>query len=132
MCPQCEQVSHETGCWLFLTAQHANSTSSFIHYTSPRLRRESRPEVTDLVSQFGKLFGSLLAARRQDAKELHSKLVESQNKEAAVTQELSDVRDHQEALQTEADNARQDLLRVQTENAELLLTLRSRLGMTLS
>jgi uncharacterized protein (DUF3084 family) len=88
--------------------------------------------VTDLVSQFGKLFGSLLAARRQDAKELHSKLVESQNKEAAVTQELSDVRDHQEALQTEADNARQDLLRVQTENAELLLTLRSRLGMTLS
>jgi hypothetical protein len=84
--------------------------------------------VTDLATQFGKLFGSLIAARRQDAKELHLKLVESQNKEAAVAQELSDARDQQRSLQTEAESARKDLLRAQAENAELLLALRSRLG----
>jgi hypothetical protein len=84
--------------------------------------------VTDLVTQFGKLFGSLLASRRQDAKELHLKLVESQNKEAVVAQELSEVREQQRSLQTEAENTRQDLLRVQAENAELLVALRSRLG----
>jgi hypothetical protein len=58
--------------------------------------------------------------------------VESQHKEAAVVQELSEARDQQRTLQTEAETARQDLLRVQVENAELLLALKSRLGVNVN
>jgi hypothetical protein len=130
---KCEQVSHETGCWLFLTAQHANSTSPFIHYTSPRLRRESKQEVAGLATEFGKLFGSLTTSRRQDAKELHLKLIASQEEQAATMRDLCQAKDLQQNAEAEADNIRQNLVRVQNENAEqaaMLSALKTRLGIT--
>ena len=78
------------------------------------------------------MFGSLVAACCQDAKDLHLKLVESQNKEAAVTQELLDARDKQQTFQAAAETAWKDLLQAQAENAELLLVLRSKLGISMN
>ena len=46
----------------------------FIHYSSPRFRREGRQDLERITNEFSAMYTKLVAARRQDARELHSKL----------------------------------------------------------
>lgn len=64
---KCERLSAETGCWLYISGQHVNANMGFYSYASPRLRRESRDQVTDIQNSFAKAYASLLNARRLDA-----------------------------------------------------------------
>ncbi|KAJ7693705.1 hypothetical protein B0H17DRAFT_862983, partial [Mycena rosella] len=83
----------ETGCYLFFTAQHVAAKDPFVHYSSPRIRREGKPEVEDITNQFNRLFLSLIAARNQTTKGLHQKLLVAQEKEAQVKKDLADARE---------------------------------------
>jgi hypothetical protein len=68
-------MAHETGSWIYFTAQHPTARSPFVHYSSPRFRREGRRDVEKITNDFSALYSRLVAARRQDAQELHSKLI---------------------------------------------------------
>ena len=67
---QSERVSKETNAWLFVAAQHPNASGQFIHYTSPRLRREAKDNTKEIVQQFHTTVNSLMNARRKDALEM--------------------------------------------------------------
>lgn len=64
---KCERLSAETGCWLYLSGQHANARSGFYNYASPRVRREGKDQVTSIQNSFNTMYASLLNARRLDA-----------------------------------------------------------------
>lgn len=84
---QCKDLAVQTGCWVFLGAQHPNATSGPINYTSSRLRRDA-PELTgELVTEWCDLVRALLLARRTDALEVGKRLVATQNEAAARAQE---------------------------------------------
>ncbi|KAF8881980.1 hypothetical protein BD779DRAFT_1428775, partial [Infundibulicybe gibba] len=78
----------ETGCWLFIAAQHTTPKAPFIHYSSPRLVRESKKDMEHIINQFNQIFANLLAARRYDAREIHGKLLNAQEKQAETEQRL--------------------------------------------
>jgi hypothetical protein len=102
---------------LFVAAQQPNSASQFIHYTSPRLRRDAKTDMQHIINQFGILINGLTNARRREALELGKAL--AQATEAA------------EAAEAEAQATRQALAQQTTEMAQkdaLLAQYRSRLG----
>jgi hypothetical protein len=81
---QCERLSHETGCWLFIGAQHAHASSPFVHFASSRIRRDASKEITEIASRFNGLCSALIAARRQKALVLAQRLaVVEQEQQAA-------------------------------------------------
>ncbi|KAF8871837.1 hypothetical protein BD779DRAFT_1453439, partial [Infundibulicybe gibba] len=57
-----EQISSETGCWLFFTAQHLTARAPFIHYSSPRILREGEEDIESIINQFNEIFAKLTAA----------------------------------------------------------------------
>ena len=67
---QCEAISVETGCWLYIGAQHLTATAPFSHYSSPRLRQEGLAELNSIHNQLSQTMVALVAARRQEAKSL--------------------------------------------------------------
>ena len=79
---QCEHISTETGCWLYLAAQHPNARLPFVHYSSPRFRRDAMAQVTEITNQFHAILSGLVRARYLSAMELQNKL-NSANKTAS-------------------------------------------------
>ncbi|KAJ7029207.1 hypothetical protein C8F04DRAFT_1265087 [Mycena alexandri] len=120
---RCEQVSHETGCWLYFTAQHTSAREPFLHFASPRIRREAKAEVEDITNRFNRLFLSLIAARNQETKELHKKLLAAMEKGAQVEKDLADARDAERTAIIEAEASKNELAfrdaEIAKANAEL-------------
>jgi hypothetical protein len=85
---QCEALSVETGCWLYIGAQHVTASMPFIHYASPRLRREALEDLNLIHNQFNKTINSLLAARRKDALILANSLADTQKQLAESSAQL--------------------------------------------
>ncbi|KAJ7129701.1 hypothetical protein C8R44DRAFT_85706 [Mycena epipterygia] len=108
---RCEQVSVETGCWLFFTAQHRSAKDPFLHYASRRIRNDAKKEVEGITNDFNSLFLNLIAARHQDSKEMHKKLLDAQAKEASTQKQLEEVRVGQEQAVAQAATARRELER---------------------
>ncbi|KAJ6536761.1 hypothetical protein DFH09DRAFT_931165, partial [Mycena vulgaris] len=106
---RCEQVSQETGCWLFFSAQHMFAKVPFLHYASPRIRKEGRKEVEEITNHFNRLFLSLIAARNQDSKEMHKKLLDAQAKEASAQRQLEEARAVQEETAIQAASVQRAL-----------------------
>jgi hypothetical protein len=115
---QCEQISHETGCWLFLAAQHPNATKPYLHYTSPRLRRDAMPQTTAITNQFHGLMTDLHRARYQNAFELQTELAQAQKTAADAKAEC----------ETIAKNAEMALANKQAEIDTILALYRSALN----
>jgi hypothetical protein len=67
---QCERLSLETGCWLYISGQHATANLGFANYASPRLRREGKSQLIDIQNSFNAIFSSLLESRRLEAVQL--------------------------------------------------------------
>ncbi|KII92990.1 hypothetical protein PLICRDRAFT_62370, partial [Plicaturopsis crispa FD-325 SS-3] len=99
---RCERSSHETNSWLFIAAQHPHASAQFVHWTSPRLRRDAKADVTDLVNRFQTMINSLINARRKDAFEMGKA--------------LEDERTRRNEAEKEAESSRQA---VQQQEAEL-------------
>ncbi|KIK50859.1 hypothetical protein GYMLUDRAFT_144628, partial [Collybiopsis luxurians FD-317 M1] len=81
-----EQLGEETGCWMYLAAQHPNAHESFTHYTSRRLTLDWIPTLDSLHNETNKLFVSLQCSRRSNAAELSADLIA---KEAALSAALA-------------------------------------------
>jgi SMC interacting uncharacterized protein involved in chromosome segregation len=83
---KCENVSLQTGCWLFVGAQHANATGKPLHYASPRLRKEGHHNTNELATQFLQLIRQVSDARKVDVLELQNKLRRSERDKAQMEQ----------------------------------------------
>jgi hypothetical protein len=98
---QCERLSHETGCWLFIGAQHPHANKPFVHYSSDRIRHEASQQVTEVASKFSVLCASLVASRRQDALAMAQKLaISEKEREVAedALQQQKDIVEERDAL----------------------------------
>jgi len=101
-----------------MAAQHPNASGQFIHYASPRLRREAKSDTQHLVNQFHVVINGLISARRKDALELGKAL-------AQANQIIQDT-------QAEAEAASQELglrTRELEEKEALIARYKSMLGL---
>ncbi|KIK55223.1 hypothetical protein GYMLUDRAFT_113830, partial [Collybiopsis luxurians FD-317 M1] len=96
-----EQLGEETGCWIYLAAQHPHAHKLFANYTSRRLSLDHIPLLDKIHNSVNRLFVSLQRSRRSNAAELSADLL---FKEAALTQAQSEaegLRAENERLQEE-------------------------------
>ncbi|KAE9385144.1 hypothetical protein BT96DRAFT_841070, partial [Gymnopus androsaceus JB14] len=105
-----EQVSEETGCWLYIVAHLPHSRLHFANYTSSCLSNEGPSTLNEIHQLSNKMFASLQCARRVDAAELVASL---QNSQSAITI-LEAERD---ALLKEQEQKSDESRRLQQENA---------------
>ncbi|KAE9394074.1 hypothetical protein BT96DRAFT_828236, partial [Gymnopus androsaceus JB14] len=111
-----EEISHRTGCWLYLAAHHPNVSGGFIHYASPRLLTEG-PEQAEIMHKAAKAtFHGLKLARVQETAQLsadllntQAQLVESQKKQVEMERELAEYRKDLEA-KAQVDTERASLM----------------------
>ncbi|KAJ7255193.1 hypothetical protein C8J57DRAFT_1075533 [Mycena rebaudengoi] len=114
---QCERISIETGCWLYFSAQHMFATDPFLHYASPRILKEAKQDMEQIVNHFNRLFLTLIAARNEETKEMHKKLLQVEEREKAAREELEAARNAEKAANDSAlGSARQ--LEIQAEEME--------------
>jgi len=114
-------LSNETGCWLFVGAQHPHSHRSFAHYASDEIRRDAPQEVTDVASKFGVLCTALVASRRYDTLAIAEKLAASDAKREAA-----------EARTAAAEAEVQAQMAIVADKDSQLIYLRSLLGLGLN
>ena len=112
-----ERLSQETGCWLYISAQHLTANMGFVNYTSLRLRRDARRQVTDVQNQFHAIFTSLLQSRRTEAAQLILQAQKATEDLRKVEEDARKVR--AELLQQEALVAEKDTYITQLQ-AQLL------------
>jgi hypothetical protein len=98
---QIERLAHETNCWVYIAAQHPNATGDFIHYTSPRLRREGKSEMEKIMTDVHITFSALMSARRKDAIELGKALATAKQAAEAAEANAEVMRRTVEAQQAE-------------------------------
>ena len=89
----------------------------FIHYVSPRLRRNAKQEIGDIVNKFNILMSMLMKACFQEAKELQKKLLDAQLEASEVQQKYELLRQDHE---TQVESSRQALARKQDELDKML------------
>ncbi|KAJ6611688.1 hypothetical protein B0H10DRAFT_1918575 [Mycena sp. CBHHK59/15] len=116
---RCERLSNETGCWLYFSAQHIFATEPFFHYASPRILKEGKKDVEQITNHFNRLFLTLIAARNEDSKEMHKKLLlvqenEKVAKEALIASQTAE----QDAVRRAENSQRQLELQMQEMEAQ--------------
>ena len=82
-----------------MAAQHPNASGQFIHYASPRLRREAKSDTQQLVNKFNIVINGLISARCKDALELGKALAQA-NQTIQDTQAEADAASPALGLQT--------------------------------
>ncbi|KAF9029755.1 hypothetical protein BDP27DRAFT_1533038 [Rhodocollybia butyracea] len=110
---RCEQLSAETGCWLYLATAHPNSRSPFVHYTSQRLLQEpSFPLLDELHNTANKMFYVLKNTQHSTASSLATDLHNTNEKLAEAQLEANQLRAELERLSRLAKENRltEDLL----------------------
>ncbi|KIK56371.1 hypothetical protein GYMLUDRAFT_112539, partial [Collybiopsis luxurians FD-317 M1] len=96
-----ERIGVETGCWLYLAAQHPGVREPFVHFTSPRLIADYLPILDTLHDTAHKMFVSLHSTRRYDAAELAANLKVAQDNEAISKAENEKLRQERAQLDKE-------------------------------
>ncbi|KIK51174.1 hypothetical protein GYMLUDRAFT_108139, partial [Collybiopsis luxurians FD-317 M1] len=94
-----ERLGEETGCWLYLAAQHPNAHESFAHYTSRRLTLDWIPTLDTVHNETNKLFISLQRSRRSNAAELSANLMAKEAALSAALAETTDLRARNQELE---------------------------------
>ncbi|KDR72063.1 hypothetical protein GALMADRAFT_213511 [Galerina marginata CBS 339.88] len=97
---KCDDLSLQTGCWLFIGAQHPTARSAAIHYASHRLRRDAPGQSGQIATQFCQLTQNLLASKNQDMLQLQTQLEESRKRSEAVENELMAAQKDREGLES--------------------------------
>ncbi|KAJ7781849.1 hypothetical protein DFH07DRAFT_949542 [Mycena maculata] len=121
---RCERLSNETGCWLYFTAQHMFATEPFFHYTSSRLLKEGKKDIEQITNHFNRLFLTLIAARNEDTKEMHKKLLSAQENEKATKEALVASENAERAAVQQSEDRAQQLEEQRLELELLKLKLR--------
>ncbi|KAJ7730930.1 hypothetical protein B0H14DRAFT_2640140 [Mycena olivaceomarginata] len=108
---RCERVSEETGCWLHFSAQHMFGQGGYLHYTSPRFLKEAKKDAEQIINHFNQTFATLMAARHQETKNMHKRLLLAEEDKETATAALA-----------VAQEAERDAIR-QSEEAERMRDL---------
>ncbi|KAJ3564310.1 hypothetical protein NP233_g8384 [Leucocoprinus birnbaumii] len=108
-----ENLSVETGCWIYIAAQHATAVTPFVHYASPRLRAEAGPELDIIHTNFSTMMKTLVMSRRREVMELTLEL-EQKNEQLEATQRAA------VEAQREAQAQREESLRKDAVIAQLM------------
>ncbi|KAJ3556446.1 hypothetical protein NP233_g11976 [Leucocoprinus birnbaumii] len=111
-----ENLAVETGCWIYLAAQHATAVTPFIHYASPRLIAEAGPELDVIHTNFSIIMKTLVMSRRRQVMELTLELEEKR-------EELDQAKKAAEAARVEADARREESSRKDAVIASLMARL---------
>ncbi|KAJ7264969.1 hypothetical protein B0H12DRAFT_961889, partial [Mycena haematopus] len=74
----------ETGCWLHFSAQHLFAQGGFLHYTSPRFLREAKKDAEQITNHLNRIYASLIAARNEESKEMHKRLLSAEDDKKAA------------------------------------------------
>ncbi|KAJ3574492.1 hypothetical protein NP233_g1719 [Leucocoprinus birnbaumii] len=77
---RCEAALAETNSWIYLAGQHPTARQPFIHYVSPRLRKEGGVNLDKVHTHISHLMRSLRDTRRQEAVDLGVELVQTQER----------------------------------------------------
>jgi hypothetical protein len=94
---QCKAVVQETGCWLYLGAQHVSGTYGLTNYASPCLRREAKQELAEIQNSFNMLVNAIMKARRKEAAGLALELEKTRKSAQEEAERTSLVLAEQEA-----------------------------------
>ncbi|KAJ7591273.1 hypothetical protein C8J56DRAFT_742939, partial [Mycena floridula] len=73
-----DQLSNETGGWIYIVAHHPSLRHQYINYCSPRLSNEGGDALDDAHAAVHDLFTGLQMSRRTDATQLAAQLAQSQ------------------------------------------------------
>ncbi|KAJ3561054.1 hypothetical protein NP233_g10432 [Leucocoprinus birnbaumii] len=101
-----ENLAVETGCWIYLAAQHATAVTPYIHYASPRLRTEAGPELDIIHTNFSIIMKTLVMARRREVMELTLELEENRERLQDAQKDAEEAK--REAHEHKAELARKD------------------------
>ncbi|KAJ3569440.1 hypothetical protein NP233_g5045 [Leucocoprinus birnbaumii] len=101
-----ENLAVETGCWIYIAAQHATAVTPYIHYASPRLRAEAGPELDIIHTNFSIIMKTLIMARRREVMELTLELEENREQLHNAQKDTENAR--REAEEHRAESARKD------------------------
>jgi hypothetical protein len=104
----------ETSCWLVVLAQHPNAASHFIHYESPRLRREAKNDTKELLENFNITISSLMNARRRDAIEMGKALALAERQKSNADAEVESSR---QALERQTEMLRRKEMEMAEKDA---------------
>ena len=85
---QCEDLANQTGCWLFLGAQHPTAKLGAVNYASPRLRRDATEDSGSVATTFCRLTSKLIRAKNSDTMKLADELEASRKQVQAAKQAL--------------------------------------------
>ncbi|PPR05181.1 hypothetical protein CVT26_012267 [Gymnopilus dilepis] len=85
---KCEDLANQTGCWLFLGAQHPTAKLGAVNYASPRLRRDATEDSGSVATSFCRLTTKLIRAKNSDTLKLADELEMSRKQVQAVKQAL--------------------------------------------
>lgn len=110
---QGENLSIETGCWLYIVGQHTTATTPFIHYVSPRLRGEAVDEVNIIHTNFSRLLSSLVSSRRREASEIAMELDGAKAELSQVTQVAEEQRQELERQKEQLEKQASLILQLQ-------------------
>lgn len=68
---QCERLSQETGCWMYITSQHPDAHNSFEHFTSRRLLNEPDHSLLDeLHNNAARMYNVLYRSRHSNLQQM--------------------------------------------------------------
>lgn len=107
---QAENLSVETGCWLYVVGQHTTATTPFVHYVSPRFREDATKEVNIIHNNFLRTISALISSRRRTVTDVTMELDSTRARLVEIEREAK----RQQALLTEQ---RAQLARQATELA---------------
>ncbi|KAK7019227.1 hypothetical protein VNI00_018127 [Paramarasmius palmivorus] len=81
---RCEDLAHETGCWLYISAQLPTSNVPFTHFSSERLRAEGGTILDEVHDASDRMYDTLVSARRRDNAQLASEIIHANRERDAA------------------------------------------------
>lgn len=98
---QCEDLSAQTSCWLFIRAQHPNASGETLHFASARLQRDA-PDIGDIASQFCSQITHAKEVRRRNTIEVTKKLAQARKQKDELQVQMDAIasqnKSHEETL----------------------------------
>lgn len=98
---QCENLSEETGCWLYIASQHVTASEPFIWFASKRLVNEACDDLNIIHNNMAATMSGLVTARREEALRLAKNLAAAEEKAAMAEDKASDAESRNRALEDE-------------------------------
>ncbi|KAJ8079456.1 hypothetical protein AAF712_013775 [Marasmius tenuissimus] len=87
----CEKVSNETGCWLYIAAHHPSVQGEHVSWMSPAMRDELPPNAQNRLNNTASgLFSALKLARRQNVAEVELEAAKARAERDAAQKALAE------------------------------------------